>query len=118
MFNKTEKRGPASSRVLPPRFAKWLLGKLLLEDEKNEKPGDFEEVFRYTAERKGVFKARLWYGMQILKTIPACVENIIYWRCMMIKNYLKIALRNIREYEGQVNYISLHNVRIHRTYGV
>lgn len=84
-----------SKNIQPPRLGNWLFCKILLEEEINEKLGDFEEVFKFTAEQKGVFKARLWYWLQIFKTIPACVENIIYWRCSMIKNYLKIALRNI-----------------------
>lgn len=111
MFNKTEKKEPASSRALPPRFAAWLFGKLLLEDEVNEKLGDFEEVFRYTAEKKGVFKARLWYVLQILKTIPACLENNIYWRYMMIKNYLIIALRNIMKSKA-ISFINIFGLSI------
>lgn len=111
MFNKSRKKERASHLALPPRFAKLLFCKLLLEDEKNEKLGDFEEVFRYMAEQRGVFKARVWYGTQILKAIPACLENIIYWRCMMIRNYLKTALRNMRKSKA-ISFINIFGLSI------
>jgi len=59
--------------------------------------GDFEEMFDRISQSKGTFKAILWYAFQILKLIPSYFRNYIYWSLTMLKNYLKIALRNIKK---------------------
>lgn len=95
----------------PPRFANRLFAKLLFEEEKNEKLGDLEEVFGYITGEKGLLKARLWYWIQILKAIPTCLENIIYWRKTMLKNYLRIAMRNITKNKA-ISFINIFGLSI------
>ncbi|MCK4766495.1 MAG: ABC transporter permease [Candidatus Aminicenantes bacterium] len=97
--------------IKPPLPGSRFFGKFLLNEEINEKLGDFEEVFRYIAEGRGVFRARLWYWLQIFKTLPACLENIIYWRLIMIKSYLKIALRNITKSKA-ISFINIFGLSI------
>ncbi len=62
--------------------------------------GDFEERFNAIASQKGLFKARIFYWMQIVILFPSFLKNLIYWRGEMIVNYLKIAFRNMKRHKG------------------
>ena len=81
----------------PPRLIEQILGLLLIEEEKEEKLGDYSEDYRIFADSKGRFIALLWYCMQIFFAVPAFVENIIYWRYTMLKNYLTMTFRNLKK---------------------
>jgi putative ABC transport system permease protein len=59
--------------------------------------GDLEEMFDRISRRTGKLAASCWYVLQILKFTPAYVRNNIYWSFAMIRNYVKIALRNIQK---------------------
>jgi hypothetical protein len=62
--------------------------------------GDFNEEFGEIAETKGIFKARVWYWIQIFKSLPIFLKDFIYWRLSMFLNYLKIALRHMKRHKG------------------
>ncbi len=70
--------------MLPPQETEALLG-------------DFEEIYGDFFIRKGRVKAWMWYWTQILLLFPPSLKDSIYWSKEMIKNYLKIALRNIKK---------------------
>ncbi len=84
----------------PPRLGEWLLKRFLLADECHEKLGDFEEGYHIKAREKGKHKAFAWYWLQLIITIPVFVKNLFYWRLIMLNNYLKIALRNVKRHKG------------------
>jgi ABC-type antimicrobial peptide transport system permease subunit len=83
-----------------PRLGEWLLKRLLLADERHEKLGDFEEGYHIKAREKGKHKALMWYWLQLIIAIPVFVKNLVYWRLIMFKNYLKITLRTIKRHKG------------------
>ena len=62
--------------------------------------GDTEEEFRDRCWEKSHFKAAFWYWKQLLLSIPSFFKSYIYWSLIMIKNYLKIALRTITKHKG------------------
>jgi ABC-type antimicrobial peptide transport system permease subunit len=84
----------------PPKAAEFLLKFFLLEEDYYEKPGDFEEGFYLKIEKKGIFRARVWYWTQLLKWIPVFIKNSVIWRIIMFGNYFKISVRNIRKHKG------------------
>ena len=57
--------------------------------------GDLEETYEYIAENEGPKKAIRWFWREVLKSLPGFVKNGIYRRSAMIRNYFKIAFRNI-----------------------
>ncbi|MFX0209101.1 MAG: ABC transporter permease, partial [Candidatus Hodarchaeota archaeon] len=84
----------------PPKLLELLLRMISKPEERFSVLGDFEEIFSEIAVEKGILKALLWYGSQIVKSIPIISINYFYWRYTMLRNYFKIAIRNIKKYKG------------------
>jgi len=63
-------------------------------------PDDLEEEFELIRQESGRRKARLWYRLQAARSLPFLIKNLSYWSLHMFKNYLKIALRNIKKQKG------------------
>jgi putative ABC transport system permease protein len=84
----------------PPKIAEWLLRRLANRDETLAIVGDFQEEFFERACSHGFFKAHLWYWRLVLISLPSFFTNICYWSGAMFKNYLTVALRNVRRHKG------------------
>jgi putative ABC transport system permease protein len=80
-------------------MAERILRMLLPDGEWDTPLGDFEEFYNHLALERGTFRANLWYWSQIFKLIPAKIRYFLYWRILMISNYLKIALRDTRKHK-------------------
>ena len=79
----------------PPRFARWLLRGLKTYQESYAIMGDTEEVYSHMLREEGFLKARLWYWSQCIISLLRYKLLMFKWRMIMLKNYLRIALRNI-----------------------
>jgi ABC-type antimicrobial peptide transport system permease subunit len=79
----------------PPKLAKFLL-RLLSKETEEAFCGDIEEVFFERVSQFGLRKARLWYWWEVTKATPRLIKEDIRWRTDMFRNYLKVAVRNIR----------------------
>ena len=84
----------------PPALAAWILSKINSREDRLSVLSDFSEIYEELANEQGFPKARRWYWIQVLRSIPMFVFNHIYWRLGMFKNYLKIAVRNIERHKG------------------
>lgn len=84
----------------PPRIGAWLLSLFLNYNYPETVLADFEEIYRDIAASKNVTVARLWYFSQIFIILPSFIKNSMYWSKEMLKNYLKIAFRNIKMNKG------------------
>jgi len=81
----------------PPKLGVRLLKWLLPDGELAEVAGDLEERFQTKARGRGAAAARIWYGIQILRLVPYLIKDHILWSCIMFKNNLVIAWRNIKK---------------------
>ena len=84
----------------PPKFAEFLLRRILPDGSWETPIGDFEEFYNSLARESGIFRAKRWYWSQVLKLIPAKIINSIYWSSQMFNNYMKVAFRNIARYKA------------------
>ncbi len=85
-----------SGKDTVPRLGKALMWLLLDEEDYRQIVGDFEESFRFRCKTHSWAHATLWFWYLLFKSLPGFIWNSIYWRGVMIKNYLKIAIRVIK----------------------
>ena len=78
-----------------PLLAEWILRLLYSQDYYSERSGDLEEAYAELREESGPFRAKVWLWFQILKLFYGVIRLNIVWRFIMLKNYLKIAFRNM-----------------------
>lgn len=83
----------------PPRFSEWLLECLFPDRKTYTLAGDISETYQEQIKEQGRFRARWWYRTQLLKALPPLIKDNIYWSLVMLKNYLKTALRNIQKHK-------------------
>jgi len=84
----------------PPKIASWMLNCMAVSGEEYSLIGDFEEEYHEMAREIGTAKARSWFRMQAFRSIPSFIKHKVYWSIQMFKNYMKIALRNIKRHKG------------------
>jgi putative ABC transport system permease protein len=89
-----------SKKPSPPRLAVWLVKRLERYQTNHAIVDDMQEVFTMICQKQSIVSARLWYWGQ---SLDAVIKNTLFnlaWRLVMFKNYLKIAVRNIRRHKG------------------
>lgn len=84
----------------PPAFARWMLNLLCRPDKRETCHDEFEEGYMMIVEKDGIFRAKIWYTIQVFKLLKGKVVNKLYWSTLMIRNYFKIAFRNIGKHKG------------------
>ncbi|MFC1556248.1 ABC transporter permease [candidate division KSB1 bacterium] len=85
------------TRRIPPRLARWLLKRMADYQKDYSITGDIDEVFYQIAEDYSYLYAWCWYWYQCINSTHNYVSNKLYWRMEMFRNYLKIALRNVKK---------------------
>jgi len=83
-----------------PDVVKWLYKLFLSRQRLFSLNASFDQEYREIYEKKGRRAALLWYWSQLLVSFPPIFIRTLKWRGIMIKNYFKIALRNILKYKG------------------
>lgn len=84
-----------SSHKKPPRLAEILLKILANHNTNSAIIGDLEEEYSILAENRGETYALFWYWKLILISLPSFLKNHFYWNMTLLKNYTKIAFRNV-----------------------
>jgi len=84
----------------PPKFAEWILSRLLKGDECEFVSGDLTEIYAEVAEESGSRRAKIWYWRQICRSFRHFIDNLIYWRFEMFKSNLILAFRHIKKHKG------------------
>ena len=101
-------------RSRPPKLFELFLQRIILPQDRESLPGDFEEMYHQLVEEKGEVSALFWYGFQGLKLVPSFTSNTIIWSVIMFKNYLKITFRNIKRHKG-FSFINISGLAIGMT---
>jgi len=83
----------------PSWLCKWLI-KRIFKDEGETKLGDFMEIYSTIDEEKGPLQARLQFWGYLIRSIPEYFKDTLCIGGTMLKNYIKIALRNIKRNKG------------------
>jgi len=83
-----------------PKLARTLLRIFIDNMNHDSLIGDFDEMYFIHRGEQGRLKANFWYWSQVLKVVPVFLYTTIYWSGSMFKNYLTIAIRNIRKHKG------------------
>ncbi|MEZ0541341.1 ABC transporter permease [Fibrella arboris] len=93
-------------QAIPPRWVRWLLTRLHPADTLEEVEGDLAELYTYWHERAGQSQATLRYVLNVVSVLPPFVrrrkqpqpdyEPISSLHPAMLRNYLKIAFRNLK----------------------
>jgi putative ABC transport system permease protein len=86
--------------IAPPSFPALILKLLLKGEEYWEFLGDIDEIYQYKCSSRSIRRAKCWYWLRVLESIPGILLDKTHWRIVMIKNYLKIALRNFQRHKG------------------
>jgi len=80
-----------------PNLGLWLLGRLVNREKNYGLFGDLEELYWIRREEKGERAADFFLWFQILRTVPHFVYHKIYWSIVMLRNYFKMAFRNLKK---------------------
>lgn len=80
-----------------PGWAVWLLYRLVPSGNRDVVLGDFAEIYSYIAATEGRSKAQRWYLWQVVRSMPAFFSDGIYFGSVMVGNYFKITVRNLKK---------------------
>jgi len=83
-----------------PKFGQKLLAWICSSPEQEALLGDFAETYRCRIGAKGKTAAVVWYWLQIVRLLPGIFKDSFFWSIQMLRNYLKVTLRNIRQHKG------------------
>jgi len=81
----------------PPRVAGWFIRQMFPDRGGCSILGDMIETYRYLADDKGLFWARIWFWGQCVKAFPYFLIDELQWRIHMFKNYIMVTVRNLKK---------------------
>ncbi|MFC2156480.1 ABC transporter permease [Acidobacteriota bacterium] len=88
------------NKTRPGRFAVRIFEKMSRYEEDFSLNGDLEEEFGERMKIQSLRKARIWYLLQALKSLPSYLKYRFSRSFVMLKNYVVTALRYIQRQKG------------------
>ena len=92
-----------------PALAKLILKRMSLYYERHSIIEDFEETYKEIRKAEGVLRANTWCWKSVIRSVSGYIGLILLWRIIMLKNYLKSALRILKKHKAYsfINIIGL-----------
>jgi len=84
----------------PPRFAEGIIQGLAWSEDRFSIQENLYEEYIYIYETKGTRAADLWYWGHMIRSLFPFFKFLVYWRFVMLRNYLKVALRNFAKHKS------------------
>ena len=81
-----------------PPLVSWLMNHMFPAYDQIYLAEDFIEIYQDLLKEKGLIAAWFWCWGQFFVSIPRFISHSVYWRIVMLKNYLKICIRNITKH--------------------
>jgi putative ABC transport system permease protein len=78
----------------PPWLPEWVVKRLAWDEDRLSIQENLREEYIYITEMRGTRSADLWYWGHMIRSLFPFVKWMIFWRFVMFKNYMKVALRN------------------------
>jgi putative ABC transport system permease protein len=96
-------------RNRPPAAGQKFLRKILPVNEQKYITEGLEDLFAINLKERGKFLTLFWYWKEILMTTIVIIKDNLIGSTIMLKNYLKIAFRNMNKYKFYtlINFIGL-----------
>jgi putative ABC transport system permease protein len=83
-----------------PVLARFILRRMSIYNNRHSIIENFNETYQEIRNKEGALKANTWCWLSILKSLMEYIKMSLLWRFVMLNNYIKIALRNIRRHMG------------------
>ncbi|MFC1563413.1 ABC transporter permease [candidate division KSB1 bacterium] len=83
----------------PPRIPSYFIKRFVIRYTSDPALGDLDEEFQLICNESGNKKARQWYWEQFFRSLPFLINNLSFGSMTLLKNYFKIAFRNIRRHK-------------------
>jgi putative ABC transport system permease protein len=78
------------------KLGTWLLGRIVSRIKYEGFFSEIEEMYEIQVAEKGKLGAKVWFWLQIIRTLPHYFRHVLYWNFTMAKSYMKVTMRNIR----------------------
>jgi putative ABC transport system permease protein len=85
--------------VKPPALAQWLVSKFSVFEDLFSLSQDLGEEYSHIFYQKGKWSAWKWFWFQALLIFLHYSKLLTNWRINMLKNYINVALKNIRKHK-------------------
>lgn len=84
----------------PLRIAKWIISRLSFYEKEHALADAIEAEYFDIRDRHGAILSWIWYWFCTVGTLFHYLKLSLLWSMIMFKNYLKVALRNLRKHKG------------------
>jgi len=89
-----------TKKSITARIAKKVIFLLFPHGKGETIHDDLEEGYSRMVVEGSVFRARIWYIVQMITIVRGKLYNGLYWSVPMFMNYIKIVFRNIKNHKG------------------
>ncbi|MBN1273246.1 MAG: ABC transporter permease [Candidatus Aminicenantes bacterium] len=83
----------------PPCIARWIISRLSQYEKEHALADAMETDYLDIRDQHGAFLSWIWYWFYAIGILFHYIKFSLLWSMIMFKNYLKIALRNMRKHK-------------------